>query len=166
MSGIGRKNASRVVWQVPQAPIPVTMYRPRSSSLSPAFEADSVIGAKAATGASLVGLFTIFLLLPLTLRPGVLISLGFGIASAVAQIFFPAQQAGLVSDFPMRRTTVLAWNNSSLFLGIALGSLIGGQILMHGSFETSLLICAAIALVGWLINWMVLSRPATIEPIR
>jgi predicted MFS family arabinose efflux permease len=118
------------------------------------------IGARAATGTSLVGLFAAFTLLPLTLRPGVLIGLGFGAASAVAQVFFPAQQAGLVSDFPTRRATVLAWNNSSLFLGIALGSLVGGQIAAHGSFEASLLVCAAIALVGWLINWMVVPRPA------
>ena len=98
------------------------------------------------------------MLLPLALQPGMLIGLGFGIASAVAQIFFPAQQAGLVSDFPTRRATVLALNNSSLFLGIALGSLVGGQIVAHGSFEMGLLICAAIALAGSLINWMVVPR--------
>ena len=118
------------------------------------------IGARVATGASLLGLFAAFLLLPLILRPGVLIGLGFGLLSAVAQVFFPAQQAGLVGDFPTRRATVLAWNNSSLFLGIALGSLVGGQIVTHGSFQTSLLVCAAIAFVGWMINWVVVPRPA------
>lgn len=118
------------------------------------------VGAKAATGTSLVGLFAAFMLLPLTLRPGLLIGVGFGVASAVAQVFFPAQQAGLVSDFPTRRATVLAWNNSSLFFGIALGSLVGGQIVAHGSFEASLFICAAIALLGWLINWKVVPRGA------
>ena len=113
------------------------------------------IGSKAATGGSLMGLSAAFLLLPLALGPGVLIGLGFGVASAVAQVFFPAQQAGLVSDFPTRRATVLAWNNSSLFFGIALGSLVGGQIVAHGSFAASLLICSGIALAGWVINWMV-----------
>jgi predicted MFS family arabinose efflux permease len=116
------------------------------------------IGTKAATCASLIGLFAAFTILPLVLRPGMMIGLGFGIASAVAQIFFPAQQAGLVSDFPTRRATVLALNNSSLFLGIALGSLVGGQIVAHGSFAMGLLICAAIALAGSLINWMVAPR--------
>jgi predicted MFS family arabinose efflux permease len=121
------------------------------------------IGARAATCASLIGLFAAFMLLPLVLHPGVLIGLGFGIASAVAQIFFPAQQAGLVSDFPNRRATVLALNNSSLFLGIALGSLVGGQIVAHGSFEAGLLICAAIALSGLLVNWLVAPRPAAAD---
>jgi predicted MFS family arabinose efflux permease len=124
------------------------------------------IGARAATSASLAGLVVAFILLPLTLPFGPLIGLGFGVASAVAQVFFPAQQAGLVSDFPTRRATVLAWNNSSLFLGIALGSLVGGQIAVYGSFEASLLICAAIAFVGWLVNWMVAPRAAAAGPNR
>jgi MFS transporter, DHA1 family, putative efflux transporter len=119
------------------------------------------IGVKAATCASLVGLVAAFLLLPLTLHSTLLIGLGFGVASAVAQVYFPAQQAGLVSDFPTRRATVLAWNNSSLFLGIALGSLVGGQIAANGSFAQSLLIGAAIAFAGSLINWLVAPRAAT-----
>lgn len=116
------------------------------------------IGAKAATGASLAGLFATFALLPLTLHRGLLIGVAFGATSAVAQVFFPAQQLGLMSDFPTRRATVLALNNSSLFLGIALGSLVGGQVAAHGTFEASLLICAAIALAGWLINRIVAPR--------
>jgi predicted MFS family arabinose efflux permease len=119
------------------------------------------IGAKAATSASLLGLFGAFLLLPLTLHSRLLVGLGFAFASAVAQVFFPAQQAGLVSDFPSRRATVLAWNNSSLFLGIALGSLVGGQIAAHGTFSASLLACAAMAFVGLLINYAVVPRPRT-----
>jgi predicted MFS family arabinose efflux permease len=121
------------------------------------------IGAKTATCASLVGLFAAFMLLPLILRHGLLIGLGFGTASAVAQVFFPAQQAGLVNDFPTRRATVLAWNNSSLFLGIALGSLVGGQIVAYGSFEANLLVCAAIALAGSLTNWLVAPRRALLR---
>jgi predicted MFS family arabinose efflux permease len=117
------------------------------------------IGTKAAMVASPLALSAAFMLLPLTLHPGVLIGLGFGIASAMAQVFFPAQQAGLVGDFPARRAGVLAWNNSSLFLGIGLGSLVGGQIIAHGSFETGLLICAGIAFAASLIGWIVLPGP-------
>jgi predicted MFS family arabinose efflux permease len=115
------------------------------------------MGPRAAMGLSLIGLAVAFLALPLALRPGLAIGLGFGVLSAIAQIFFPAQQAGLVGDFPARRAAVLAWNNSALFLGIAFGSLTGGQIVAHGSFEASLLIGAAIAFCGWLVNWMVMS---------
>ena len=73
----------------------------------------------------------------------------------VAQVFFPAQQSGLANDFPVRRGAVLAWNNSALFLGISLGSLIGGEAVAIGSFDMTLIVCAAIALTGCLINWIV-----------
>ena len=56
------------------------------------------------------------------------------LASVAAQLFFPAQQARLAAEFPQRRATVLAWNNSALFLGISLGSLIGGQAVAAGGF--------------------------------
>jgi predicted MFS family arabinose efflux permease len=122
------------------------------------------IGTKAAMVASPLALSAAFMLLPLTLHPGVLIGLGFGIASALAQVFFPAQQAGLVGDFPTRRASVLAWNNSSLFLGIALGSLVGGQTIAYGSFAAGLLICAGIAFAASLIGWIVV--PGHTAPYR
>jgi predicted MFS family arabinose efflux permease len=118
------------------------------------------LGSRTATGISLLGLFGCLLLLPLTIHPGVVIGLAFALTSAVAQIFFPAQQAGLVADFPGRRASVLAWNNSSLFLGISTGSLVGGQAVAHGSFVASLMLCAAIAIAGWVVNWLVAPRPA------
>lgn len=122
------------------------------------------IGPKTAAVASLLGLFAAFALLPLTLQSEILFGLGLGLASALAQIFFPAQQACLVDDFPTRRATALAWNNSALFLGIALGSLAGGQIIDHGGFTAALLICAAIALAGALVNWMVIPPRRRAEP--
>jgi predicted MFS family arabinose efflux permease len=117
------------------------------------------LGSKAATGVSLIALSLCFMLLPLTIRHGVLLGLGFGIASAAAQVFFPAQQAGLVADFASRRATALAWNNSALFLGIALGSLVGGQAVAYGSFVAALTLCAAIALAGYVVNWIVAPEP-------
>lgn len=112
------------------------------------------LGTKFTAGASLAGLCVCFLLLLLALRAGVLIYLALGLSSAVAQVFFPAQQAGLANDFPLRRGTVLAWNNSALFLGISLGSLIGGEAVAIGSFDATLMICAGIALAGCIINWV------------
>ena len=84
----------------------------------------------------------------------------FAAASTAAQLFFPAQQAGLADDFPAHRATVLAWNNSALFLGISLGSLIGGQAISHVGFTANLRISAAIAIVGWTINQAVMPNTA------
>jgi len=117
------------------------------------------LGAKLMGGISLSGLAVCLLLLRLALETGMLVNFSFGLASAVAQLFFAAQQAGLANDFPTRRTTVLAWNSSALFLGISLGSFIGGQAILSGSFEANLTISAAIAIGGWIINWAVVPDP-------
>src|SRR5271166_4658472 len=103
-------------------------------------------------------------LLMLAIRADALVFLVLGLSSAVAQLFFPAQQAGLANDFPTRRSTVLAWNNSALFMGISLGSLIGGEAVAIGDFDTILIISASIVLIGCIINEIVVPRPT--QPIR
>lgn len=65
--------------------------------------------------------------------------------SAFAQFYFPAQQSGLARDFPQRRALMLALNNSALFLGISLGSLIGGEVMAQAGFRSNAGACALIA---------------------
>jgi predicted MFS family arabinose efflux permease len=110
------------------------------------------LGVNFTASASLAGLCACLLLLRLALDAGSLVEPALGVSSAVAQLFFPAQQAGLASDFPRQRAAVLAWNNSALFLGIALGSLIGGQAVAAGGFDVNLTISACIALSGCVAN--------------
>lgn len=110
------------------------------------------LGAKFTTSASLAGLGSCLLLLRLALDTGGLAVPFLAASSAVAQLFFPAQQAGLANDFPRRRAAVLAWNNSALFLGISLGSLIGGQAISAGGFTANLTIAAGIAFSGCVLN--------------
>jgi len=110
------------------------------------------LGAQLTSTIGLAGLCLCFLLLRLALDAGVLVDGAFGLLSAVAQLFFPAQQIRLANEFPAGRATILAWNNSALFLGISLGSLIGGQAISHGGLDMNLMISAAIAIVGLTIN--------------
>ena len=124
------------------------------------------LGAKFTAGASLAGLCICFLLLLLALRAHMLLELVLGLSSAVAQLFFPAQQVGLANDFPTRRGTVLAWNNSALFLGISLGSLIGGEAIAIGSFETAVTICAGIVLGGCIVNGILVPNSTESEACR
>ena len=120
------------------------------------------LGTKFTAGASFAGLCGGFLLLRLALSGGAFVELTLGLSSALAQLFFPAQQAGLARDFPEQSGTVLAWNNSALFLGIALGSLIGGKAAAIDGFDATLAISAVIALAGCVINGMVV--PVAGEP--
>lgn len=79
-------------------------------------------------------------------------------ASVLAQFFFPAQQAGLSRDFPAQRATVLAWNNSALFLGISLGSLVGGAVIEQFGFATTTMVCAGISAAA-LLSITVAAQP-------
>jgi predicted MFS family arabinose efflux permease len=124
------------------------------------------LGVKFTTGVSLAGLCACFLLLRFALDAGVLVEPTLGLSSAMAQLFFPAQQAGLVNDFPSRRSTALAWNNSALFLGISLGSLVGGEAVAFGNFNSNLTISASIALLGGLITVVVLPGPVMLSARR
>lgn len=118
------------------------------------------LGTKFTTGASLAGLCACFLLLRLALDTGKLVELALALSSAVAQLFFPAQQAGLANDFPSQGGAALAWNNSALFLGISLGSLVGGEVVAIGSFDANLTIAAGIALAGCIMNAILVPSPA------
>ena len=117
------------------------------------------LGARLTSSVGLIALCTCLLLVQLAIDAGMLVAFAFAAASAAAQLFFPAQQAGLAEDFPAQRATVLAWNNSALFLGISLGSLVGGQAISHGGFAANLRISAVIAIAGWIINQAVMRNP-------
>jgi len=110
------------------------------------------LGVRFTATASFAGLCACLLLLRLAFDAGRLVEPALGVSSAVAQLFFPAQQAGLAKDFPGHRAAALAWNNSALFLGISLGSLVGGEAIALGSFGADLIISAGIALAGCVIN--------------
>jgi predicted MFS family arabinose efflux permease len=110
------------------------------------------LGARLTISISLSALSSCLLLLLVALHLGAIVDCAFGLASLSAQLFFPAQQLRLANQFPDSRAAILAWNNSALFLGISLGSLIGGQAIALGGFDTDLIIAAAIAVAAWITN--------------
>jgi len=119
------------------------------------------LGVKFTAGVSFAGLCACLLILRMALDTGTLVEPVIGVSSAVAQLFFPAQQVGLANDFPRQRSAALAWNNSALFFGISLGSAIGGQAVALGSFDLNLTISAGIALIGWCVTAIVVPDQAT-----
>jgi predicted MFS family arabinose efflux permease len=93
---------------------------------------------------SLIGLAAGLLTLGVALGSERTLDLALIASSILAQLFFPAQQSSLVHDFPSRRATMLAWNNSALFLGISLGALIGGAAVEQFGFAAATAVCAGI----------------------
>lgn len=115
-------------------------------------------GVRFAMGLSAAGLGVSFLVLRAVLTMAGPVDLVLGIASIAAQLFFPAQQAGLATDFPRHRATVLAWNNSALFLGISLGSLLGGQAVARLGFADDMFVCSGVAFAAWLVTTAAVPR--------
>src|SRR5215471_4293237 len=111
-----------------------------------------LLGANFTVRASLAAFSVCLLLLRLAFDYSRLVEFALFLSSAVAQWFFPAQQAGLVYDFPKQRSTVLAWNNSALFLGISLGSLVGVGNMTIGNFDANLTISSGIAFVSSIVS--------------
>jgi predicted MFS family arabinose efflux permease len=83
------------------------------------------------------------------------------VTSIFAQFFFPSQQAGLTRDFPQRRALILALNNSALFLGISIGSVIGGEAMAWAGFSATAAIGVVIA-CGALILVATRDRPRSV----
>jgi predicted MFS family arabinose efflux permease len=119
-------------------------------------------GVKSAAMAGLYGLVLCLIALRLALADGLFAALVLAATAAAAQLFFPAQQAGLARDFPARRASVLAWNNSALFLGIMLGSALGGRAVATAGFTADLTVCAVLALGGCIANTLSVPDP----PVR
>jgi predicted MFS family arabinose efflux permease len=111
--------------------------------------------------ASLIGLAAGLLALGFALGSERTLDLTLMASSTLAQLFFPAQQSGLAHDFPNRRATVLAWNNSALFFGISLGALIGGTAVERIGFAAATAVCAGIV-VAALIATALAAPPRTV----
>lgn len=107
------------------------------------------LGPPTAIQISLLGLGVCFVMLRFAVQDSILVGAAFAATSLLAQIFFPAQQSLLMGSFPARTATALSWNNSALFLGMALGSLVGGQAMAFGGFPAILPVSAALAIAGW-----------------
>lgn len=110
------------------------------------------LGARQTSALALAWLSPCILLLRLALDTRVFVGCAFALTSLVAQLFFPAQQISLGNDFPASRAAILAWNNSALFLGISIGSLIGGKAITAGGFDASLTASAGIAIFAWIAH--------------
>lgn len=65
-----------------------------------------------------------------------------------AYSFFPAIQTCIVHSFPNHRGTVLAWNNSALYVGISAGAAGGGIIYESVGFVPLVVVIAVIAIAS------------------
>jgi predicted MFS family arabinose efflux permease len=84
------------------------------------------------------------------------------LVALVGYAAFPAHQARLVAAYAKRSGSLLAWNNSALYVGISVGSVVGGALIGGAGFRWVLLAMAIVAALafadsGW---WAMRREPA------
>lgn len=111
-------------------------------------------GASRVSTLSLVGLAILLGVASLLFKSGLWLFPLFLLWAFAGYAFFPAFQSRLAQKYDKNRGMAMAWNNTALYVGITLGSLLGGWIITTWDVRVLPLICGAIALLGSLVNFI------------
>ena len=65
---------------------------------------------------------------------------------------FTSYQARLAMEYPKQRGIVMAWNNTALYIGITIGSMLGGYIISNWGYELLPYVCSVATLVSFLLS--------------
>ncbi|MBB6451638.1 putative MFS family arabinose efflux permease [Salirhabdus euzebyi] len=65
---------------------------------------------------------------------------------------FTSYQARLAAEYPEERGIVMAWNNTALYIGITLGSMIGGYIITNWGYSMLPFGCAGLAALSLILS--------------
>lgn len=110
------------------------------------------IGARKVSIFSTVMLVGILALLGFFLSAGTWVYFLLFLWALIGYASFTSYQARLAEEFPETRGMALALNNTALYIGITLGSMMGGFIITKWGFFTLPLICSGAALISSLIS--------------
>lgn len=123
-------------------------------------------GTLRSTLVSLVLLSLIFLTLPETLHGLVSAPIVLILWGIAGWSLYPAQQARLLSFAPEHSSVILALNGSVLYLGVAVGSALGGLVLAHASVSALGIAGGVIALLTLGIQLLSSTRVFTPVSLR
>ncbi|SMC03481.1 Predicted arabinose efflux permease, MFS family [Sulfobacillus thermosulfidooxidans DSM 9293] len=118
-----------------------------SGSLSGGKFADR-FGARRIATTSLILLGATLLVIPFSLFIPILLIVNLFLYALMGYAFFPSYQSKLSHDYPGHRTTILAWNNSALYIGIALGSAMGSFVIQEWQADILPILSGVIILIG------------------
>ncbi|MDC0706370.1 MFS transporter [Priestia sp. AB] len=65
---------------------------------------------------------------------------------------FTSYQARLAVEYPLERGVVMAWNNTALYIGITLGSILGGYVISNWGYSTLPYACSIAAVLSFIIS--------------
>jgi predicted MFS family arabinose efflux permease len=65
---------------------------------------------------------------------------------------FTSYQARLAVEYPNERGIVMAWNNTALYIGITIGSMIGGYVITKWGYPILPYVCSVAAFVSFVLS--------------
>lgn len=65
---------------------------------------------------------------------------------------FTSYQARLAVEYPKERGIVMAWNNTALYIGITIGSMIGGFVISNWGYPFLPYVCSVAAIISFVLS--------------
>ncbi|MFP3126632.1 MFS transporter [Ectobacillus funiculus] len=109
-------------------------------------------GEKKISKATLIFLALILICLGVFFSSGDWIYFFLFIWALVGYAGFTSYQARLAVEYPKERGIVMAWNNTALYIGITIGSMIGGYAISNWGYPPLPYVCSVAAIVSFILS--------------
>lgn len=109
-------------------------------------------GVKKISKATLIFLTVILVCLGIFFSSGDWIYFFLFIWALVGYAGFTSYQARLAVEYPKQRGIVMAWNNTALYIGITIGSMIGGYVISNWGYPYLPYVCSITAIISFVLS--------------
>ncbi|MDF2647006.1 MAG: transporter, major facilitator family protein [Paenibacillus sp.] len=108
---------------------------------------------------TLIFLTVIFICLGLFFSSGDWIYFLLFIWALVGYAGFTSYQARLEMEYPKERGIVMAWNNTALYIGISIGSMMGGYVVSNWGYFLLPYVCSVAAFTSFVLSTQKIQGP-------
>jgi len=109
-------------------------------------------GERKISKASLILLTLIFICLGICFSSGDWVYFFLFIWALVGYAGFTSYQVRLAVEYPNERGIVMAWNNTALYIGITIGSMLGGYVITNWGCSMIPYVCSAVSIIGFALS--------------
>ncbi|WP_226530249.1 MFS transporter [Metabacillus niabensis] len=109
-------------------------------------------GVRKISKATLIFLSVILVCVGIFFSSGDWIYLFLFIWALVGYAGFTSYQARLAVEYPKERGIVMAWNNTALYIGITIGSMIGGYVISNWGYPFLPYVCSIAAFISFVLS--------------
>lgn len=109
-------------------------------------------GEKKISKATLILLTLILVCLGIFFSSGDWIYFFLFIWALVGYAGFTSYQARLTVEYPRERGIVMAWNNTALYIGITIGSIMGGYVISNWGYSFLPYVCSIAAIISFVLS--------------